>query len=85
MSLGIKGITYKIDSYYIVTSLSIVFATENRKKKHFFKMHGVFTNVLWYIEFFAFAGALIVFFYFILYLAQINYVNYNPQCDKRRQ
>ncbi|XP_069358733.1 uncharacterized protein [Maniola hyperantus] len=40
-----------------------------------------FTNVLWYLEFFAFAILLIVFFCFILYIAKINYVSYNKRYD----
>ncbi|KAL0841438.1 hypothetical protein ABMA28_015120 [Loxostege sticticalis] len=48
-------------------------------------MHGSFTNVLWYLEFLAFAVLLICFFLFVLYLAKINYISYNPRYDTRKK
>ncbi|XP_072931530.1 uncharacterized protein [Epargyreus clarus] len=48
-------------------------------------MHGIFTNVLWYLEFFAFVVILIAFFFFILYLANIHYVHYNLRYDMRQK
>ncbi|XP_030024941.1 uncharacterized protein LOC115443614 [Manduca sexta] len=49
------------------------------------KMQGVFTNVLWYIEFFAFAATLIAFFMFFLYLADLHYMSYNIKFDMRKK
>lgn len=48
-------------------------------------MNGVFTNVLWYIEFFVFAVTLIGFFFFFLYFADLNFISYNIRFDMRKK
>ncbi|XP_013169126.1 PREDICTED: uncharacterized protein LOC106118910 [Papilio xuthus] len=47
-------------------------------------MQGLFTNSLWYIEFFVFAIVLIGFFILFLYMANTNYVQYNVRYDMRQ-
>lgn len=48
-------------------------------------MHVSFTNVLWYLEFAAFAVLLIAFFCWFVYIARINYVKYSPRFDYKKR
>ncbi|PZC86558.1 hypothetical protein B5X24_HaOG209277 [Helicoverpa armigera] len=48
-------------------------------------LSSVHTNVLWYLEFFAFVFILIGFFLFFLYLASLNYVRYGPKYDFKKK
>ncbi|CAB3224374.1 unnamed protein product [Arctia plantaginis] len=48
-------------------------------------MHVSFTNILWYLEFGAFAVLLMAFFCWFVYIAKINYVKYNPRFDYKKR
>ncbi|XP_041978564.1 uncharacterized protein LOC121732675 [Aricia agestis] len=48
-------------------------------------MYGVFTNVLWYIEFVFMAILITGFFCLVLYIGNSNYSTYNAQFDMRRR